>query len=223
MYQRWPRLTFLHWRYDPQLIRRLIPEQLTLDTAGGAAWVGLVPFEVADLHPPWAPSLPWISHFPETNVRTYVRGPGGQRGVWFFTLEADRLPAVIAARTSYHLPYRWASMRVWESDECIRYTSERCRFFWHGHTDISVKPGEPMMAGQLDNFLTARFWLFSTRGKRVYAAPIEHKPWPLQSAKLVRLEENLVQNLGLPPRRGEPLIHYSADLQVKIGAIQRVG
>ena len=98
MLQRWLKLTFLHWPYEPDVIRPLIPKQLTLDTFDGAAWIGLVPFLISGLRPPWMPVLPWISTFPETNVRTYVRGPNGDRGVWFFTLEADRLLGVMGAR-----------------------------------------------------------------------------------------------------------------------------
>ncbi len=112
MLQSWRWLTFLHWRYEPETIRRLLPSQLTLDTFEDAAWVGLTPFLLRNLRPPRLPALPWISQFPETNVRTYVRGPDGERGVWFFTLEADRLAAVIGARSLYRLPYRWADMRV---------------------------------------------------------------------------------------------------------------
>lgn len=97
MFQRWELLTFLHWRFEPKPIRRLLPRGLTLDTFEGAAWIGLTPFRVAGLRPPFAPAIPWISRFPETNVRTYVRGPEGERGVWFFTLEAGRLVAVLGA------------------------------------------------------------------------------------------------------------------------------
>ena len=82
MRQTWRRLTFLHWPYDPDLIRRFIPAGLELDTFDNAAWVGLVPFEIYD--------LPGIPHFPETNLRTYVIGPDGSRAVWFFSLEAAR-------------------------------------------------------------------------------------------------------------------------------------
>ena len=43
---------------------------LELDTFEGAAWIGLVPFEIY--------GTPGLPYFPETNVRTYVVGPGGK-------------------------------------------------------------------------------------------------------------------------------------------------
>lgn len=35
------------------------------------------------------PPLGPLSTFPETNVRTYARGPDGRDGLWFLSLEAD--------------------------------------------------------------------------------------------------------------------------------------
>jgi len=54
-------------------------------------WVGLVPFRVVGLTLPQAASVPWLSRFAETNVRTYVIDETGRRGVWFFSLDAARL------------------------------------------------------------------------------------------------------------------------------------
>src|SRR2546423_7112364 len=93
MYQTWESLTFLHWRWDARRMQSLLPAGLTVDTFDGSAWLGLTPFFVRDLHTPYIGPLPWISHFPETNLRTYVRGPDGHRGIWFFSLEARRLLA----------------------------------------------------------------------------------------------------------------------------------
>ena len=108
MRQTWRHLTFLHWPYSPDLIRPLIPTGLALDTFDGEAWVGLVPFEIH--------GTPGIPHFPETNLRTYVIGPDGSRAVWFFSLDAARLLAVLGARVGYHLPYFWAKMCVKTSE-----------------------------------------------------------------------------------------------------------
>ena len=44
MRQRWERLSFLHWPYDPAVVQGLLPEGLHIEPFDGAAWVGLVPF-----------------------------------------------------------------------------------------------------------------------------------------------------------------------------------
>src|SRR4051812_46149326 len=104
MRQRWENLTFLHWRYRVADVRPLLPAGLEPDVYDGEAWVGLVPFRVRGLTLPKAPAVPWLSTFPETNVRTYVIDRTGRRGVWFFSLDAARLPAVAGARLLYGLP-----------------------------------------------------------------------------------------------------------------------
>ena len=220
MFQRWRLLTFLHWRYDPELIRGLLPTQVTLDTFDGAAWVGLTPFLLTGLRPPFLPALPWMSTFPETNVRTYVRGPDGERGIWFFTLEAQRLAAVMGARLLYRLPYRWARMRVRLSVSRVEYKSTRK---WPGacaETDIAVQPGNPMRPGDFDNFLTARFRLYTMAGKRLALAQIEHEPWPLHHAQVLHLKQNVIEKSGVAQPADEPIVHYSPDLIVRIGRLQ---
>jgi uncharacterized protein YqjF (DUF2071 family) len=213
--QTWRRLTFLHWPYSPHLIRTFIPAGLELDTFDGAAWVGLVPFEIYD--------FPGIPHFPETNLRTYVVGPDGRRAVWFFSLEAARLAAVLGARVGYHLPYFWAQMRVAAENGVIHYRSRR---HWPhdsgATTDIAIQPGDPYHSSDLtdrDHFLTARYRLYSTFRGQLRHADIEHPPWPLARASAIDLRQTLFEAAGLPPPSGAPLVHYADELAVKIGQL----
>jgi uncharacterized protein YqjF (DUF2071 family) len=213
--QTWRRLTFLHWPYLPDLIRSIVPAGLELDTFDGAAWVGLVPFEIYD--------FPGIPHFPETNLRTYVVGPDGSRAVWFFSLEAARLAAVLGARIGYHLPYFWAQMRVAAEDGVIHYRSRR---HWphdsRTMTDITIQPGELYRSDDLtdrDHFLTARYRLYSTSRGQLRHADIEHPPWPLARASVIERRQTLFEAAGLPPPAGAPLVHYAAELAVKIGRL----
>jgi uncharacterized protein len=124
MVQRWETLTFLHWRCETAEVQRLVPQGLTVEEADGSAWVGLVPFRMT-VAPPGLPTPPWLGRFAETNVRTYVRDRHGRSGVWFFSLDAARLPAVLTARTAYHLPYFWSRMSVTVTAERVTYSSQR--------------------------------------------------------------------------------------------------
>ena len=215
MRQTWKNLTFLHWRCEPDLIRPIIPAALTLDTFDGEAWVGLVPFEIH--------GTPGIPHFPETNLRTHVIGPDGGRAVWFFSLDAARLLAVLGARIGYHLPYFWAKMSVRLVDGVIRYRSRR--HWMHtggGITDITIEPAERYHPAELtdrDHFLTARYRLYTMARGTLRHAQIEHAPWPLARAKAVEIRETLFQSASLPPPRGVPLVHYAAETSVKIGRL----
>lgn len=216
MQQTWRRLTFLHWPYAPGLIRPLIPRGLELDTFDGAAWVGLVPFEIF--------GTPGIPYFPETNLRTYVVGPDGSRAVWFFSLEAASLLAVLGARIGYHLPYFWAHMRVTSEGRVIHYESRR---LWphdsRAMTDIQIQPGAPFDASEpteRDHFLTARYRLYTVARGRLACAQIEHPPWPLSRASVLELKQTLFAQVGLPAPSGTPLAHYAPELHVQIGPLE---
>jgi len=119
MEQSWESLTFLHWKYEPAVVQPLIGKGLELDLFDGAAWVGLVPFVLSGVRFGGLPVLPGFGAFPETNVRTYVRG--GATGVWFFSLDAARLAAVAGARASFGLPYFWSRMRVRRQGSVTHY------------------------------------------------------------------------------------------------------
>ncbi len=214
MFQDWETLTFIHWRYDAPSMQRMLPPDLVVDTFDGSAWVGLVPFRVTNLRPPLAPAIPWASHFPETNVRTYVRGPDGEPGIWFFTLEADRLGAVIAARATFGLPYRWASMSVKLDRDRVEYSSRR-----NPHTSIRIAIGNAMRPTDREIFLTARFRLYSLLLDRLVYADVSHEPWPLREARIEHMDQDLMESLGLPVE-GDPLVHYSPRVHTRVGPIR---
>ncbi len=90
MVQGWHDLASLHWPYDPGLVQRLLPAGLRVDTLGGAAWVGLIPFHMRRIRVPRLPPLGRWSTFPEINVRTYVVDPAGRRAVWFCSLDGPQ-------------------------------------------------------------------------------------------------------------------------------------
>jgi uncharacterized protein len=222
MYQHWRYLTFLHWRYPPDAVQALLPAGLRVQTFDGDAWIGLVPFLMDRVRAPGVPALPWLSRFPETNVRTYVTAPDGTEGIWFFSLDATRLPAVLAGRWTYRLPYQWSSMSH-AAGEAYHY---RCARRWPGprgaRCDAVVEPGEPVEAGPLEVFLTYRFRLYSVVGGRLVAALAEHPPWPLRGGRVRDLDETLVAATGLPAPSGEPLVHTSPGVAVRIGTWRRL-
>jgi uncharacterized protein YqjF (DUF2071 family) len=110
MRQRWDDLFFLHWEYSTVAIQARLPAGLTVDTFEGKAHLGVVGFRMNAVRPVGLPALPWLSYFNELNVRTYVRDAAGEPGVWFFSLDCDRYPAVAIARWGFGLPYEHAAL-----------------------------------------------------------------------------------------------------------------
>jgi hypothetical protein len=218
MYHQWNQITFFHWRYSPEVVQASLPAGLTADTRDGAAWIGLTPFRMAGVRPPGLPAVPWLSEFGEVNVRTYVRDTKGWPGIWFFSLDAARLPAVLGARAGYRLPYFWSGVSVRAagsriSYRCRRHTSDaRC--------EAEVELGTPLAGAgrdELAEFLTARYRLFTVIGGRLAAAEAEHSPWPLRHARVLNLKQNLLTSAGLPAAAGDPLVHASPGVTVRIG------
>jgi uncharacterized protein YqjF (DUF2071 family) len=179
------------------------------------------------IRPPFAPAIPYLGTFPETNVRTYVIGPDGRPGVWFNSLDISRLLPVIVAQTTYRLPYMWAKMAIdHAADGKVAYTTKRR---WPGPRGVAsrlaVRPGRLLVdaeIGRLERFLTARWGLWTEMGNRLAYAPVEHPTWPLHTAAVTELEDGLVAAAGYRQPRGTPLVHYSPGVPVRIGIPRRV-
>jgi uncharacterized protein YqjF (DUF2071 family) len=212
-------MAFLHWPYAVEDIRRLLPADLEVDTYEGTGWVSITPFLMKDFRLGPLPAVPGLSTFPETNVRTYVRGPDGTDGLWFFSLEADSVPTVVGASSLYGVPYQFADMAV-EEGQVLRYRSRRRDRPEIGH-DIGVRAGRACAApSERDHWLTGRWRAYSTVAGRLVKVPVQHQPWSLHDAELVDLEQSLLSAAGLPEPDGAPLVHYSPGVDVRVGVPQ---
>jgi uncharacterized protein YqjF (DUF2071 family) len=226
MRQDWRHLLFLHWEVDPAALRALLPPGLTLDTYEGRAFVGLVPFTMRNVRPVWSPPLPWLSHFHEVNVRTYVCHERREPGVWFFSLDAANPVAVLAARALWKLPYFHARMSLKRvAGGCFEYRSERR---WPKPVPagcaLRYEPTgtpQPSEVGTLEFFLAERYNLYSFDCGRLFRGRVHHAPYPLQPARLIDLDETLVRaaSVTLPTASTgsrEPLAHYAAGVNVDV-------
>jgi uncharacterized protein YqjF (DUF2071 family) len=87
-------------------------------------------------------------------------------------------------------------------------------------SQVRVRAGAPYQPGELsdrDHFLTARWVLFSVLAGRQFFARAEHQPWPLHRAEALTVDDSLISAAGLPEPHGEPLVHYSPGVDVRIG------
>jgi uncharacterized protein len=211
MTQTWTELLFAHWPVSPALLRPFVPPGLELDIYVGEAWVGVIPFCIPRLAPRGAPRRIGLA-FPELNVRTYVTA-GGKPGIWFFSLDAASVLAVIGARAAYHLPYFWARMRMREDAGAIDYTSRR-RHPGAPEAEFAgrYRPTGPVFVstpGSLDYWLTARYCLYAAdRAGRPFRGEINHPPWPLQPANALIAANTMAAAHGIE-LSGPPLLHFS--------------
>jgi uncharacterized protein YqjF (DUF2071 family) len=226
MRQTWRDLLFMHWPAPAEAVRARLPPGLEVDTFDGRTWLAVVPFRMSGVRPRYVPPLPWLSAFPELNVRAYVVRDG-RPGVWFFSLEAGNPVAVAAARRLYHLPYYHARMASTPKGAGILYASRRVHrgappaefAGWYGPV------GEPIRSrpGTLEHWLTERYCLYAADAAgRLYRGEIHHDPWPLQAAEAEVRVNSMAASHGLSLPDVRPLLHFARRLDVVVWPLTRV-
>ena len=233
MKQTWNDLLFAHWPIPIAQLRPLVPDGLVIETFDGQCWIGVVPFWMSGIRGRGLPTVPGFSRLPELNVRTY--------GVYFFSLDITSHLAVWGARTFYHLPYFHAAMHCREEGGRILYSSTRDSLAGadtRSHRSPDGRPplhqpaefvgsyrpiGPPRIRdkGSLEDFLTARYCLYTVHQNQIYRCDIHHLPWPLQDAE-TSIERNTMAaaaQIALP--ESLPLLHFSKTLEVLIWPLRR--
>jgi uncharacterized protein YqjF (DUF2071 family) len=164
--------------------------------------------------------MPWVSAFPELNVRTYVTHEQ-KPGVWFISLDATNPLAVWAGRRYFHLPYFRAGMSVSTQPDGIHFRSARNGVV----LQVKYRPtSEPYLAqaGSLEHWLTERYCLYAESADgSIWRNDVHHHPWPLQSAE-ASIERNTFPRLhGLSIQDPPTLLHFAKRLDVVIWDAER--
>lgn len=201
MAQSWHDLLFAHWPVPVEALRSRLPAPLTPDIREGETWLGVVPFRMSGVRLRGLPAVPWLSAFPELNVRTYVT-VGGKPGVYFFSLDAANTLAVAVGRAWFHLPYQRAWMRARpKARPCATRAAARSAAPTPAELRASYRAIGPVSRaerGSLAHWLTERYCLYSVdRNGRVWRGEIHHAPWPLQPAEASFERLEMVEALGL--------------------------
>jgi uncharacterized protein YqjF (DUF2071 family) len=214
----WRRQAFVHWAFDPDVVQRLLPPSLEADLYQGQAWVSFTPFVMADIQPAVLPPLPGLRRlatFPETNLRTYVRGPHGHDGLWFMSIEAASALMTIGARTLIGAPYHLADLAVSKHGPALAYTGHRRG--GQPSYRLRLRPGEPLEPSPLEVWLTSRWRAYTRRWGILLHTPVRHEPWPLTTAVAHELDQTLTTAAGLPRPTTDPIVHYSPGVTVHVG------
>lgn len=225
----WDAMTFVHWPVEPERVQALLPKGLQVDVYDGAAWVGLLSFVMANMRPlglrnptkgGLAPRLKRVvsrvSSTPETNLRTYVRGPDGRDGVWFLTLDIGSGLLAAALRAGAGAPYHKARLTVEHDGETVRYAGSRmgARTGYR----MEVHRGKRITPSDLEIWLTGRWRAYTRHLGQWFVTPVEHEPWSLREASLELIEQNLTDSVGLSGLTEPPLVRYSDGVhRVRLG------
>ena len=162
-------------------LRQRVPDELEIEEHDGSGWLSIVFFRVRALRARGALPVPGISAFLQLNVRTYVRGPDGLPGVWFFSIDASSRLAALGVRRIYHVPAFYARMTLepvggWQEAECVRVGEPGRVFAGRYRATGETFHAEP---GSLEFFLTERYRLFAADA----SAEMHHDRWLLSPAE----------------------------------------
>jgi uncharacterized protein YqjF (DUF2071 family) len=219
---RWEHLLFAHWPLPAAVLQERLPAGLEIDTFDGDAWIGIVPFIMADVGPPGLPLPGRLGRFGELNVRTYVRptrSRDGPPGVWFLSLDAANPYVVAAGRAVFHVPYLRARIRAAVVDGEVRYSSRRthlgappARFTARYR---ATGPSAQATPGSIDDWLTSRMAVYAAdRHGHVFRGDISHSPWQVAPAEWELRGETLLRGHGLERPRLEPRLLAADALDV---------
>jgi hypothetical protein len=227
MTQSWHDLLFAHWPVAADHLRERVPPGLEIDRFEGQAWLGVIPFHMTNVAPRGVPALPWVSAFPELNVRTYVRVQG-QPGIYFFSLDAANPVAVTLARTLFRLPYYTAVMDVALDGGRVRYRSRRTAsdgppaVFTARYGPV----GDAFVAspGSLEHFLTERYCLYTVDERfTLRMLEIHHPPWRLRRAEAAIEENTMASAAGVRLPSMAPLLLFAARQDTVAWPLKGVG
>lgn len=241
--QRWLDAVFLHWRIPEALAAKFMPTGVQPDVFDGSSWVGLIGFRMVQAGLGHGPGIPYLGSFNEVNVRLYSREPDGTRGVVFLSLDANRLPVVIATR-AVGIPYVWSRIRQWppfpgdfdgHRRGILRTSAAGTNGLPVGYSvhrfgvnaarsHFGVVPRLHTAATDpLSIFLTARFGMHGRFGGRTVYVPNTHQEWPLFSADVHRLSDRLVQASGISVSGPPESVLYSPGVRTRFGRPRLLG
>ncbi|PYT33628.1 MAG: hypothetical protein DMF52_15190 [Acidobacteria bacterium] len=215
--QEWHHVLFLHWPVDAEALRPLVPEVLDIETSDGSAWITALPFAMRRLRLRGLPALPWLSSFPQLNVRTYVT-LDGRPGVFLLRVAAGSRIAVTLARRLFHMPYERARL-------ALRHEGESWLFSCHPragrHAGAAVKSlsfaarYRPEGAafgpapGSLEHWLSERFCYYTVGlDGRIDRGEIDHPPWSLERARVDIFESGWPGVFEIASVAGAPTLAY---------------
>lgn len=207
-YQEWNQLLFFHWKIPFDVIRKVVPAELTIDTFQDECYVSLVPFTMEKVRLKFLPAVGLVSNFHEINLRTYINFKG-QGGVYFFSLEAQKYFSAYLSRKLSGLPYEKSSIN--RSDGNYRSMNKVKAF----SLDVEYEIKEVIhQKTELDKWLTERYRVYFAENGSVYQYDVHHNEWEVRHIELKKFQLNYSINGFSFTNRKPDLMHYSEGVKV---------
>jgi uncharacterized protein YqjF (DUF2071 family) len=180
----WKKLLLANYPVDAGDLRPLVPARTELDRWEGSTYVSLVGFQFRDVRVRgWR--IPYHDHFPEVNLRFYVRCK--EEGKWkrgvVFVREIVPLRAVsFVANSLFRERYMTLPMRCEEQVSGgqveVGY-GWKFRGRWNELSARAASAPVPLAEGSKEEFITEHFWGYSGNGSRTGEYEVAHPRWEI--------------------------------------------
>ena len=195
---RWERLCLLTYAVDPERLLPYLHPELQLDTIDGQAFVSLVAFDFREtrvLGVPW----PGYRHFPEVNLRFYVRH-GDRRGVVFIREYVPKRLIAWIARGLYNEPYVATPMSSRWSEQSQGHTIRHELVLRGGTHSLEMtisQETETPSQNTLDHFFKEHSWGFGqTRQGKLLQYQVWHPVWETRPVQRLSLDWDFSEVYG---------------------------
>lgn len=188
----WTNLLLVNYRVPPELLRPYLPPGSELDTPDSAPdlhLLSLVAFHFERTRV-WGIPLPTAQHFPEINLRFYLRRDE-KRAVLFLREFVPTPLVALGARLLYHQPYHLATIahqirnkggRI-HAYTRFRHGPHRGELRVRAHNEPAIPPPESEA-----HFLKEHYWGFDrTPHGKSFRYRVDHPLWatyPVESAEV---------------------------------------
>lgn len=221
MKQTWLDTLFIHYPVKKELLSKLVPSALSIDTYNNIGWISIVPYLTSSVRVRGLPTLPGINRFAGFNVRTYV-SLNGKPGIFFFSLAAASWLNAIMAKVSFKLPYIHLDMNfnkksneIYFESESITKNEEKMKWIYQPKSEqrLAVK-------GSLEEWLVERYCLYTVNQKgEPFRSDILHQSWLLNDVEVEFQHSSIFTTLNIVPNSLEPIFQYSKKVSVQIWPI----
>jgi uncharacterized protein YqjF (DUF2071 family) len=190
----WRKLIMANYEVDPSILRDLVPARTVLDTWEGNAYVSLVGFMFREVRVKGL-RIPLHTHFPEVNLRFYVRykeGTEWKRGVVFISEIVPRPAITWIANTLFREHYIHLPMRHSENiaDSSLQVGYEwKFRGRWNQLSVDAKVAGRALEAGSKEEFITEHYWGYAkSASDRTGEYQVAHPRWEIHEVERYRID-----------------------------------
>ncbi len=181
----WRKLAMANYPVEREALLPFLPAKTELDTWAGDPYVSLVGFQFREVRVRGR-RIPYHTHFPEVNLRFYVRYKDGsewKRGVVFIREIVPLRAVAWVANTLFGERYISLPMRYVEAGDA---TALRTAYHWWYKSrwnSISLKAAGRSVAlqeGSQEEFITEHFWGYAKAGaNRTNEYQVAHPRWAI--------------------------------------------